>query len=178
MQRHFVFSIIFMFFLSSCFGGLEKRGSVTGYYNGVVRTKGGQFKLGLLPNHWKKKKIKFHALLFENQLDHSTITVDSFCRSAVDGGSLEKQMELMLRGIRQVKVIERKLQVLSGRDALHTLVTGKIDGRSIFADFYVLKMNECVFDFFYITYPGETQHHNDFKTMVQGFQYIDGPEPI
>lgn len=178
MQRHFVTVFFFMFCMMSCFGSLEKRGSVTGYYNGVVRTKGGQFRLGILPDHWEQKKIKFHALLFENQLDHSTITIDSFCRSAVDGGSLEKQTELMLRGIRNVKIIERKLLVLSGRDALHTLVTGKIDGRSIFADFYVLKMNECVFDFFYITYPDETQYHTDFKSMVRGFQYVDGPDPL
>lgn len=178
MQRHFVLLIYFLFFLASCFGSLDKTGSVTGYYNGVVRTKGGQFKLGILPNHWKQKKIKFHALLFENQLDHSTITIDSFCRSAVDGGSLEKQTELMLRGMRDVKIVERNLEVLSGRDALHTLVTGKADGRRIYADFYVLKMNECVFDFFYITYPEETQYHSDFKSMVKGFEYVDGPDPL
>lgn len=178
MMRCYLVILLFGFLLTNCLGGLDKHGTVKSFYNGIVQTKGGSFALGELPVTWKRRKIKFHALLFENLDDKSTITIDSFCKGSVDGGSLEDLTRKLLRSIQNVKISSRKKHQLSNREALQTVFTGTVDGRTIFSDIYVLKMNECVFDFIYLSYPDQNQHRVDFEAMVQGFRYIDGPEPI
>ena len=178
MRSHFYIFIFSLLFITSCFGSIEKRGSVKGYYNGVVRTDGGQFRVGTLPAYWKQKKIKFRALFFENQNDHSTITIDSFCRSAVDSGNLEDLTKKLLRSLKKVHIEQQKSEILSGREALQTVFTGYVDGNKILSDIYVLKMNECVFDFIYVSYPSDNNYQTDFLNLVKGFQFIEGPDPL
>ena len=89
MRLKFLIIFVLIFFLTQCFSGIDKQGSVTGYAHGVVKTKGGSFRVGELPHAWKKQPIKFRAILFENQNDHATITIDSWCQRAADDRSLE-----------------------------------------------------------------------------------------
>lgn len=168
-------SVLALFFLS-CFGGIDKRGSVTGYYNGIVRTRGGSFKIGSLPPYWKRHRIRYRALLFQNRFDRSTVTIDAWCQSAFDDGPLAELSRELYRGIADYRVTSTESGMLAGRAVLRTDGTGTLDGRRIYMTTYVLKMNECVFDFIYVSESGQRPYLRDFENMVKGFEYIQGPD--
>lgn len=177
-SRFSIYLLVCLLFLGSCFGGMEKRGSVRAYYNGVVQTEGGSFRIGKLPNYWKLKKTKFRALVFVNKEDASTITIDSFCKSAVDGGSLQDLTGKLFHGIGDFKITDQHTQLLANRTVLKTEAQGKVDGARLFLSAYVMRMNECVFDFIYVNTPDDLESYTDFKSMVKGFAYVDGPDAL
>jgi hypothetical protein len=171
-----VLILLLAIFISACFGGnIYKRGSVTGFKHGTVYTHGGSFRIGTLPDYWHEKTISYRALLFENDKDHSTITVDAWCKSAVDDSSLEVLSQHLYRGLEGFKVMSQNKLFLSGREALRTDVSGKVDGVPVFMSTYVLKLNSCVYDFIYVGFESKNASFTDFIQMIDGFQYLKGP---
>lgn len=176
--RKFFLLISCVLFLSSCFsfGKVEKVGSIRGYNDGVVITHGGRFRVGKLPDHWVLKETEKNLLLFKNVYDASTISVSSWCRGAVDDGSVESLTRQLLAGLTKVKVLNQNKIPLANRYALMTEAYGVLDTRNVFFKTYVLSKHSCVFDFIYVTLPGQTQYLEDFDRMVQGYQLIKGPK--
>ncbi|MBF0104906.1 MAG: hypothetical protein HQM16_06220 [Deltaproteobacteria bacterium] len=174
----YVTSLILFFFLTGCFAGIYKQGSVVGYHNHTVQTRGGAFKIGPLPSYWRNKKIKYRAVFFVNARDHSSITIDSWCQGACDDASLSVLTDQLTRGIADYKITQRTVSQLAGRDVLQTEALGTVDGRRVFLSFYVLKMNHCVFDFVYVSEPGRLEYYGEFKHMVQGFKFVKGPDVL
>ncbi len=177
MKRGNVFVVGLILFLSSCFGGgVDKRGSVTGYRNGVVQTEGGSFRIGLLPAGWIKKSFSYRAVLFVHQSLNASISVNSFCKGSFDDGPLEALSRQVFYGVAEQKIRRKQKLHLDGRDALRTILSGKVDGASVMLDGVVLKMNECVFDFVYSSVPDDySAGAGDFENLVHGFHYISGP---
>ncbi len=176
MYKKILIIIFLSITITSCFGGIEKQGSVLGYSRGVVKTEGGSFRIGNLPSYWKKKGIDYRAILFVNQKDQSTITVDSWCKRAAGDASLKTLTDDLLRGITDLETGDSYEFSPSNRAALLTEGTGKVDGRDIYISTYVFKMNACVFDFVYVTFPDELEYLPDFKKMIEGFEFIKGPK--
>jgi hypothetical protein len=176
MKKLLIIIVLSTLFLTNCFGGLYKSGSVLGYSKGVVKTQGGSFRVGKLPTYWKQEKIAYRAVLFSNQHDHSTITIDSWCRDAADDASLRNLTEDLFRGINNFQAKARYDFTPAGRAALLTEGHGSVDGKDIFISAYVFKMNTCVFDFLYVTLPDQTDYYGDFKNMIKEFRFIKGPK--
>ncbi len=173
-----IFIIVVLISLVSCFGGSKHPGSVSSYYNGVVRTRGGSFRIGALPRAWERRPLKYRALLFANKNDNATITIDSWCKGAVDDGSLASLTKDLYKGMDTPKIVSQAPVKLSGREALKTQIEAGLDGRRVSLTAVVLKMNTCVFDFLYITVPGEFSSQGDFENMINGFEFIDGPSVL
>jgi hypothetical protein len=172
-------TLVFLFLslcLFGCFGSVDKRGSVSGFENGVVKTVGGNFRIGLLSSDWKRRDINHRALLFQNHNDGSTITVSSWCKRALDEGSPESLSEQLYTGMSNVKILSAKRIPLADRQAFLTEVTGELDTKTVYLKAYTLKMNECVFDFFFVSTPDRISAAHDLDTLVEGFQYVKGPE--
>lgn len=174
----FILLLFLLFIVAACFGGIDKRGAVLSYVNGVVRTKGGTFHIGKLPPAWRREDTAFHALVFLNRDDQSSITVDSFCKGAFDDTGLKTLTRELTRGIEGFQVAEQLPVSLSQREALHTTGSGQVDGAPVFFESFVLKMNACVFDFVYISRPQELTTRGDFHFLVNGFHYVKGPKVL
>lgn len=174
----FIYTTFFLILLTSCFGSIDKRGTISGFYpeKNLVKTIGGKFKIGPLPSPWKKEKIEFRALYFINEIDSSSITVSSWCKGAFDDGRLKDLSRRMTRGITEIEIIEHKTTQIDLRDAMQQSLFGKMDGVPIYMKTYVMKKNECVFDFIYVTIPNKREYEKDFDNMVHGFEYIKGPK--
>lgn len=172
-----LFLLLLLISLSGCFGGgVDKRGSVIGYRKGVVKTEGGHFRVGILPSTWKRKKLSYRAILFTNKIHNSSIGVDAFCKGSFDDAPLNVLTNQLFYGMTDQKKPVQKDVVLDGREALRTTIKGKIDGADVVLDVVVLKMNECVFDFQYVSRPDDYKEGvSDFETFYGGFQYIKGP---
>lgn len=168
--------LFFCLSLVACFGGVDKRGSVLGYRNGVVQTEGGAFRIGDPGPDWMLKKYRFRALFFAHRTQSATMTVDAFCKGAFDDAGLDTLTSQLTYGMTNLQQKRQTRTRLEGRDALRTYVTGKVDGASVSMDMVVLKMNECIFDFVYITLPHQHEVYvKDFEKLIYGFEYISGP---
>lgn len=165
------------FFLFSCFGHVDKRGSVTGYKNGVVSTEGGRFQVGGLPPEWVRKKFRYRAILFAHKSIGASIAVDSFCKGSFDDARLEILANQLFYGITDRRRLFQKEIMLDERAALRTAVEGKLDGAPVVLDVVILKMNECVFDFSLASRPdGYRSAVPDFESLFGGFRYLAGPK--
>lgn len=163
--------------LIACFGKVDKRGSIKSYKNGLVTTEGGLFRVGLLPSSWKKQSWKYRAILFDHQTHDMSIGVDSFCKGAADDAPLEILNNQLFYGMTHQKDLLKKTIEMDGREAYRSRRVGEMDGVQVMMDAVVLKMNQCVFDFYYISRPAE--HHlglQAFEGFFRGFEYIKGPK--
>ncbi len=168
--------ILFFILASSCFGGVEKRGSVVSYQNGTVQTRGGSFQVGILPTDWNLTKFQYDAILFNRPNLQQSISVDSFCKSSADDAALNILTRQIIQGIQNEKITYQKTITLDGKEALHTLVKGVFEGSPINLETVVLRMNKCVFDFVYVTVPENySDGALDFEKFYQGFHFVKGP---
>lgn len=177
MRPQFLILVVLplMIVLQGCFGTIDKRGSVRGYADGVVKTVGGQFLVTPLSKDWVKKQVGRRALLFQNRSDSSTITISSWCKRAFDDGSPKSLSEQLYYGLDKLKVMDEAAVPLGGRTGYMMEASGELDSAPIHLKSYVVKMNECVFDFLYVTSPERKASVGDFDRMVSGFKYVKGP---
>lgn len=167
--------ILMLLVLPSCFGTIDKRGSVRGYDNGVIKTVGGQFLVTPLSKNWVKKSVERRAMLFQNRSDGATITVSSWCKRAFDDGSPKSLSEELYYGLEKLRVVDQAEVPLGGRTGYMMEASGELDSAPVHLKSYVVKMNECVFDFLYVTSPERKASVGDFDRMVSGFKYVKGP---
>lgn len=178
-------SKIFLFFLwlpfMSCFGNpIDTRGTVYGHENGIIKTVGGRFAIGPLPSSWKERRLRERAVLFENLNDQATITVSSWCKGSIDDVSQEVLSQNLISTLADAKTLEKKEVPLGGRRAVMTRATGELDHAPVYLKTYVIKMNQCVFDFYYVGFSHTALQgsEQDFDEMVRGFVYLKGPEVL
>lgn len=177
MKGKFFILLFLVFFFFSCFGGgVEKRGSVKSYRNGLVMTEGGRFRVGPLPAEWKRTSFSYRAILFNHAEKNRTITVSAFCKGSFDDAPLQVLTNQLLYNVTGQKQRTRKSLMLDGREALRTVVAGRVDGALVMLDAVALKMNECVFDFVYVSQPEDYESGvSDFEGFYGGFKYLQGP---
>ncbi len=183
MPKHFslrkFFYILFLLPLvaTNCFGGgVDKRGSVTGYRNGLVLTEGGKFQVGFLPPYWKVTPFSYRSIFFIHASLSSSISVDAFCKGSFDDAPLPLLSHQLSYGLGNLKEMKKQNLKLNGRDAFRQVVSGTMDGAPIMLDTVVLKMNECIFDFIYTSLPKNySAGVRDFESLYNGFKYITGP---
>lgn len=179
MIKKIISSFLLLCFFTSCFGsGIDKRGTVYGYNKGVIKTNGGgKFLIGSLPSYWQEQRTRVRAILFKNTLDASTISVSSWCKGAIDDAPQKELSQKLLRSLSQVTILDFQEEVPVGtRVATVTTADGELDNLPVYLKSAVIKMNDCVFDFYYVSTPGATTYESDFDLMLQGFRYIRGPD--
>ncbi len=182
MNVHFknLFLLLLCFLiLPSCFlgGGTDKIGTVKGYKAGVVTTRGGSFKVGVLPPNWVYKKIGYKVILLANTKKHQSISVSSFCGGSFDDSPLPILTNQLFYGLTGVEKETEKNMQLDGRSALRTLVHGQLDGVPVMVDVVVLKKDSCIFDLTYTANPNDYKTGvPDFENFYKGFRYHSGPQ--
>jgi hypothetical protein len=63
--------------------------------------------------------------------------------------------------------------MIDNRDALYTELNANLDGVSIQAALLVLKKNECIYDFAYMTRPWNFGRGiGDFHRLIYGFRVL------
>ena len=62
---------------------------------------------------------------------------------------------------------------MDGREAMHTILSAKLDGVPKAFDAFVLKKDGCVYDFVYITPPAKFEANRaPFERFVAGFRTL------
>lgn len=161
--------------LMGCFGGVKKTGKVVGYRQGMVLTKKGFYRVGILPPGWNRLKLGKAVIAFYNPEIKSTISTDSFCDQAYNDSPLKSLTQQLFPGLQDRKVIEEEPMMLDQRGALQTILQAKLDGVPVMVNIVVIKKDWCLFDFFMVS---EKEHFakasQDFEGFFKGFSFSGG----
>ena len=138
----------------------------------LYRGDGFAFRVAPLPDTWQRIEISHAALAFRDA-DGGTIAVDTRCRA--DGGDVplaSLTMHLFL-GFTDREILAQTVVPFDGREAMHTLLSAKLDGVPKKFDVWVMKKDDCVHDLYYIA---DTAHFERgsaaFERFVQGFATV------
>jgi hypothetical protein len=71
------------------------------------------------------------------------------------------------------RTVEQKIVPMDGREAMHTILSARLDGVPKMFDAFVLKKDGCVYDFVAISSPPTFEPNRQaFETFVAGFHTI------
>ncbi len=111
------------------------------------------YRIGSLPDGWKRIDIEGGDLAFSNSPDDSTITVNSTCDERKMKYSLKALSESLIVGMKDKKAASRQETQIDGQPALSTVYTGSLDNEPVMIETRVFKKNDCVYDFTYASSP-------------------------
>jgi hypothetical protein len=109
------------------------------------------YRIGALPEEWKRIGIQGGDIAFSDVAGDSTITVNSTCDERKMKYSLKALSESLIVGIKDKKAQSRQKTEIDGQDALSTIYTGMLDNVPVKIETRVFKKNNCVYDFTYAT---------------------------
>ncbi len=107
---------------------------------------------------------------WQNPNTGNTISYMSSCENYSDP-DLESLLSIATEGIEGLRIVQQKKLNFNGREALNTILIGRVDGVPIQADLTVLKKNNCVFNISYIasvqTFMNDLPNFKKFFTALR-----------
>ncbi|OQW50237.1 MAG: hypothetical protein A4S09_00135 [Proteobacteria bacterium SG_bin7] len=98
---------------------------------------------------YSELKVQSADRSWQNTKNGNTISYMSNCEQTSEP-TLEVLSSIALDGVEDLKIVEKKKINYNGREALNTVLLGRVDGIPIQADLTVLKKNNCIFNITYI----------------------------
>lgn len=139
--------------------------------------KGGYFTKGPLryrvaepdPAQWQQLKFADNDLAWVNRASGHVLSVNATCDDHGDPG-LDVLTTHLLFGFTDRTLKSRETKRLDGRDALLSNYLAKLDGVPVEIDLAVLKKNNCVHDFIYISPDGQAKAQRaQFELILSQF---------
>ena len=182
MSKLFIyfFLLVFIVCLNSCSvtrfvgyyasAGSDDSGELKGQ---VFQTDDTSYRIGTLPNSWKRNNIEGGDLAYNNTQFDATMTVNSTCNEKKKNYSLKALSESLLIGIQGKEALGREEIIIDGQKALKTIYIGRLDNVPIKIATVVLKKGICIYDF---TYASSPEHFDigivDFNNFVSQFKAL------
>ena len=102
--------------------------------------------------------------------ENAVMAVNAACSGHGDP-PLQILMNDLLIGTTDRRVLMGETVTLDGRDALHQVVSVRVDGVPVIYDLYVMKKDGCVYDLTLVTPPRAYDRASaQFGTLVAGFR--------
>jgi hypothetical protein len=135
------------------------------FHDGDVR-----FRIGGLGPAWERVAVTGSDLSFHNEAIAGVIAVNGDCDRENDPPLRQLLMQLVI-GFTERDVVLEELLPLDGREAMHSIVRARLDGVPMMLDLYVLKKDECLYDFSYVAPPREFEKARvEFEAFVSDFR--------
>lgn len=167
----FVGLISFPIFLS-CLSLPRSYHALEYHHQKVYLNKHHYYIVGPLSSDWLISKSKKPGIVFKNIKNRASLATEATCGSAFEDLPLELLTNHLFAGIRLAKKIRKETWQLSGRAGLYTEVLGELDGAPVHLNIFVIKKEQCQFDFFAISTPNfQKEITQDFEKFVKGFHY-------
>jgi hypothetical protein len=150
--------------LAACSAGL--RGD-------VFRGEGYAFRIGPLPNGFRRLDVSRTALAFRDDADGGTIVVNGRC--GVDGEDvpLEALTQHLFLRFTEREILEQAVVPFDSREAMRTVLRAKLDGVPMKFAVWVLKKDGCVYDLAYMAAPTRfDQNATGFDRFARGFATV------
>jgi hypothetical protein len=158
--------------LLACTAGLSSCGGPS--WNGTVYKSGDvAFRTSPPPAEWQRLDVPQGSLAFRDEANDATIAVNGRCGKDSDDVPLRSLTEHLFFQFTD-RVVERQEVVpFDEREAMHTVMTAKLDGVPKKFDVWVLKKDGCVYDLLYIARPSSFDAGvTSFRQFARGFSAL------
>lgn len=134
--------------LASCLFGPHKGPRVMGYRHGTVfLSHDSGYRVGLLPEGWRRLRTGAHAAVFHHEATGATISTSALCGAAYEDLPLSALMGHLFSGFATERIVTTRAVPLAGREALRQVSVRTVDGVGLQFDAVVIKKHRCTFDF-------------------------------
>ncbi len=145
----------------------------SGFDGRVYHDEAVRFRVGPVPSSWRKLEVEDARLAFRDDSANATVAVNGRC--GLDGDDVplaSLTQHLFLQFTDRTQISQTKVS-LDGREALRTEISAALDGVKKQYLVYVLKKNNCVYDFMCIAEGSAPGSRADFERFVQGFAALE-----
>jgi len=143
----------------------------------VYRGRGYAFRVPTPPASWKRIELEGEALAFEDPANGALIAASGRCKVDGEDVPLRSLVQHLFLQFTDREVVTEEVVPFDGREALHTVVTAKLDGVPRQFDVWVLKKDGCVYDLYCIADPeGFEAAVGPFRAFVKGFATVPADE--
>jgi hypothetical protein len=140
-------------------------GGAPSFRQGVYRDGDVHFRIGHLSAQWERVEVAGNDLSFHREGISGVIAVNGDCDRAKDPPLRQLLMQLVI-GFTDREVVLEELLPLDGREAMHSVIQARLDGVPMMLDLFVLKKDECLYDFSYVAPP---RHFEEARAEYEAF---------
>jgi hypothetical protein len=152
---------------------LLSTGCSAGLQGDTFHGQGFAFRIGAIPESWRRVEVSHAALAFRDDRDGATVVVNARCGLDAEDVPLESLTQHLFLRFTEREILEQAVIPFDQREAMRTVVTAKLDGVPMKFDVWVLKKDGCVYDFAYMTAPPRfLRGAEEFERFVRGFSTL------
>jgi hypothetical protein len=141
----------------------------------VYRGDGLHFRIGDIPASWQRLDVSHARVAFRDEGAETTVLVNARCGKDGDDIPLAALTAHLFMTFTERETLEQGVVPMDGREAMHSVVKAKLDGVPKMFDVYVLKKDNCVYDFVDIAAPATFEANRaTFERFVGGFHTLSG----
>lgn len=131
------------------------------------------FRVPPPPSSWKQIDLDGKALSFVDESNGALIAASGRCKVDGEDVPLKSLVQHLFLQFTDREVISEEIVPFDGREAIHTVLTAKLDGVPKQFDVWILKKDGCVYDLYCITDPADfEQAVGPFREFVHGFATV------
>ncbi len=131
------------------------------------------FQVPERPASWRSLEAQGTALAFRDERANATIAVNGRCGKDAEDVPLPALTQHLFLMFTEREVTSEEVVPFDGREALHTVMSAKLDGVPKRFDVWVLKKDGCVYDLYFISAPERFEEGVVvFRTFVRGFSAV------
>jgi hypothetical protein len=122
---------------------------------GIYRAGPLAFRIGDVPSSWRRVSVDGATLAYRDEPHLASILLDGRCYRKDDDVPLLALTDHLVMGTTDRQIATQETLPFDEREAMHTLLTAKLDGVAMSYDIFVLKKDGCVYDFVYVADPAK-----------------------
>lgn len=150
-------------------------GCVPTFDGTVYRGNGFAFRVPERPSGWQPIRAEGTALAFRDASAGATIAVNGRCGKDAEDVPLAALTQHLFIHFTERQASVEEVVPFDGREALHTVMTAKLDGVPKKFDVWVMKKDGCVYDLYLIAAPEQFDATvGEFRKFVGGFATVSG----
>jgi hypothetical protein len=139
----------------------------------TVEGKGFAFRVGAIPESWRRLDVSHATLAFRDERDGATVVVNARCGLDGEDVPLESLTKHLFLRFTEREIQDQRVLPFDHREAMRSVVTAKLDGVPMQFDVWVLKKDGCVYDFAYMAAPPRfPRGAEEFDRFVRGFSTV------
>lgn len=107
-------------------------------------------KLGDVPPGWTRIRVDGADVAYRDEPHEGSVLFDVRCHDRDGDAPLASLTEHLIMGTTERNVEKQETIPFDGREAMHTVMSAKLDGVPMQYDLYVMKKDGCVYDVVYV----------------------------
>ena len=131
------------------------------------------FRVPAAPSTWQRIEADGGSLAFRDDGASATILVNGRCKRGEDDVPLASLTQHLFMQFTERDQVSQEVVPFDGREAMHTVMSAKLDGVAKRFDVWVLKKDGCVYDMIYLADPARFDAGvPEFRKFVGGFTTV------